>query len=136
MARYAIISGNRVENVIVWDGVSDWGNPYPNTLLLNVDAYACGPGDIYDPNIDPPFTRPPEDTRKVYTSYEFLLRFTSDERALIRSTALTDPQTADFLQLAQAAQEIANDDPMTVQGMNYITNIGIITEQRKNEILS
>ena len=37
--------------------------------------------------------------------------------------------------LAQAAQEINNDDPMTVAGMNYLVTIGVLTEQRKNEIL-
>lgn len=71
-----------------------------------------------------------------WTSYEFLRRFTVDERAAIRSGALTDPVLADFLMMSQAAQEVVNDDPMTVAGMDYLVSVGVLTEQRKAEILS
>jgi len=37
--------------------------------------------------------------------------------------------------LAQAAQEIISDDPVTLQGMNYLVSLGLLTEQRKNNIL-
>ena len=36
----------------------------------------------------------------------------------------------------QAANEIISDDPMTVQGMDYLVSIGILTQQRRDEILS
>jgi hypothetical protein len=71
-----------------------------------------------------------------YTSYEFLLRLTAQERAAIRISAKTDDIVADFLQLSQAAQEIICDDPETILGMDYLVSIGIFSEQRKNEILS
>ena len=77
-----------------------------------------------------------DELRKSWTAYEFLLRFTSQERAAYRNAAKTDDNVADFMGLAQAAQEIVNDDPMTILGMNYLVSIGVITEQRKNEILS
>lgn len=77
-----------------------------------------------------------DELRKTWTAYEFLLRFTAQERAAFRAVALNDPLVADFQQLAQAAQEIISDDPMTIAGMNYLVSIGLITEQRKNEILS
>lgn len=70
-----------------------------------------------------------------WTSYEFLLRLTSTERAAIRQVTNTDPNVADFLMLAQSAQEIQSNDPMTQAGMNYMVSIGVFTEQRKNEIL-
>lgn len=73
--------------------------------------------------------------RKSWTAYEFLLRLTAEERASIRVTAQVNPGVADFLHLSQAAQEIINDDPMTMAGMNYLVSIGIFTEQRKNEIM-
>lgn len=76
-----------------------------------------------------------ERNRKTWTSYEFLLRLTAEERANIRSMAQMDANVADFLHLSQAAQEVVSDDPMTLMGMNYMTSIGIFTEQRKNEIL-
>lgn len=76
-----------------------------------------------------------DELRKTWTAYEFLLRFTAQERAAYRNAAKTDDNVADFMGLAQAAQEIVNDDSMTVAGMNYLVSVGLITEQRKNEIL-
>ena len=76
-----------------------------------------------------------EELRNSWTAYQFLLRFTASERASFRSAALTDVNVADFQQLAQAAQEVINDDPMTIAGMNYLVSINLLSEQRKNEIL-
>jgi hypothetical protein len=73
---------------------------------------------------------------KRYTAYQFLLRFTPQERASFREAAKTDLIVADFQQLAQAAQEIRVDDPITVAGMNYLVSLGLLTEQRKIEILT
>lgn len=70
-----------------------------------------------------------------WTSYEFLLRLTPQERADIRERAKTDPNVADFLMLAQSAQEIISNDPITLMGMNYLVSMGVFTEQRKKEIL-
>lgn len=73
---------------------------------------------------------------KRYTAYQFLLRFTSAERIAYRNAALTDPIVADFMNLAQAAQEILTNDPTTIQGMNYLVSVGLLTQQRRDEILS
>jgi hypothetical protein len=70
-----------------------------------------------------------------WTSYEFLLRLTPQERQSIREFSATDPNVADFLMLAQSAQEVVSMDPMTLAGMNYMVSIGVFTEQRKNEVL-
>lgn len=75
-------------------------------------------------------------TSRTFTAYQFLLRFTAEERAAFRAAAITDANVADFQQLAQAAQEVVSDDPMTVSGMNYLVSVGLLTEQRKQEILS
>jgi hypothetical protein len=71
----------------------------------------------------------------AYTSYEFLNRFTAAERAALRTAALTDAAIADFQQMAGAAQEIINTDPVTISGMDYLVAQGLITEARKLEIL-
>ena len=76
-----------------------------------------------------------DELRKSWTAYQFLLRFTPQERAAYRAAAQTDDLVADFLNLATAAQEIINDDPMTIAGMDYLVSIGILTSQRKAEIL-
>ena len=70
-----------------------------------------------------------------YSSYEFLQRFTAEERASFRAAAQTDQLVADFAQLAGAAQEILNTDPVTIAGMNYLVFLGLLTEARAAEIL-
>lgn len=72
---------------------------------------------------------------KRYTSYEFLLRFTPEERAAFRAAAATDPNVADFQQLATAAQQIISNDPVTIMGMQYLVLVGLLTQQRADEIL-
>jgi hypothetical protein len=77
-----------------------------------------------------------DELRKVWTSYEFLNRFTPTERAAIRTGSMSDPVLADFLMMSQAAQEVVSDDPITIGGLDYLVSIGILTAQRKAEILS
>jgi len=77
-----------------------------------------------------------DELRVRWTSYQFLLRFTAAERAAFRAAALTDANVADFQQLAQAAQEVVSDDPMTVAGMDYLVSSGLLTAARRDEILN
>lgn len=77
-----------------------------------------------------------DELRKTWTAYEFLLRFTAQERATFRAAAVNDPIVADFQELAQAANEIISDDPTTIAGMDYLVSQNLITQQRKDEILS
>jgi len=71
-----------------------------------------------------------------WSAYEFMLRFTAQERAAIRASGLSDPVIEDFLFLATAAHEVVADDPNTIAGMSALVSAGIITEARKQEILS
>jgi len=71
-----------------------------------------------------------------WTSYQFLNRFTSLERAAIRADALVNTDTADFLMLSQSAQEVIADDPVTLSGMQHLVSRGIITAERMGEILN
>jgi hypothetical protein len=77
-----------------------------------------------------------KEMRKKWTAYQFLLRFTAEERAAFRAASLTNANVADFQQLAQAAQEIVSDDPMTVAGMDYLVSQGLLTQARRDEILN
>jgi hypothetical protein len=70
-----------------------------------------------------------------YSSFEFLNRFTPAERASFRAAAQTDAAIADFSQLATAAQEVLNNDPVTVAGMDYLVSVGLLTRARADEIL-
>jgi hypothetical protein len=132
--RYAVINNsNIVENIIIIENPEVWTQ---NTLLVLLNENErCAIGWIYDSNLTPRFIFVPIQAVFSWTSYQFLLRFTVEERAAFRAAALTDPNVADFQQLAQAAQEVISNDPMTVAGMNYLVSVNLLTEQRKNEIL-
>jgi hypothetical protein len=132
--RYAVINNsNVVENIIIIENPEVWTQ---NTLLVLLNENErCAIGWIYDSNLTPRFIFVPIQAVFSWTSYQFLLRFTVEERAAFRAAALTDPNVADFQQLAQAAQEVISNDPMTVAGMNYLVSVNLLTEQRKNEIL-
>jgi len=50
---------NKVANIIVWDGVSEWIAPN-DMLVINVDNQFVGIGFIYDPQTGT-FSEPPEE---------------------------------------------------------------------------
>lgn len=77
-----------------------------------------------------------DELRKTWTSYEFLMRFTSSERKRIWNRAKTDDDIADFLMLAQSANEVLSDDPATIAGMSILVGKNIISSTRKDEILN
>jgi len=76
-----------------------------------------------------------EEMRKIWTAYEFLTRFTQQERATLRTAGQTDPLVADFSQLLGAAQEVISDDPVTIQAMDYLVYAGYITNERRSVIM-
>jgi hypothetical protein len=124
---------NKVDNVIVADGPDfhPGGDLYCVELEENE---SCEIGQIYSENSVPRFSGV-NTINRIYTSYQFLLRFTAEERSSFRTAGLTDQNVADFHELATAAQEIETLHPMTIAGMNYLVSIGLLTEQRKQEIL-
>ena len=68
------------------------------------------------------------------SSYEFLNRFTASERVAIRASTYTSVQ--DFISLVQAAQIVNFSNETTLEGMACLVTLGLLTEARKNEILS
>jgi len=71
----------------------------------------------------------------AYTSLEFLRRFTSGERAALRTAAASDASLADFLMQLECAHEIVNTEQTTTDGMDYLVAIGQLTRGRADEIL-
>jgi hypothetical protein len=129
--RYAILQDDTRDYVI---NIRDTDIVYDSDqLILLTDGEVCGKFYRYLPNETPRFLPPLP--YHVYTTFQFLLKFTTEERAAMRLLAQTDTNLADFLQLCQSAHQIENIHPMTLQGMNYLVYLNIITEQRKNEIL-
>jgi len=127
--RYAVIVNNKVQ--VIRHRLEQMTETPTNVLLAEEEE--CDRGWGYDANATPRFIAPP--SVNVWTAYQFLLRFTEAELLGIRTAATTDPLTWRFLTLATAAQEIVSNDPQTVAGMDYLVAAGLLTEQRKGEIL-
>lgn len=70
-----------------------------------------------------------------WSSLDFLLRLTFDERTELALQARTNPLVSDFRLLCASSGSVRANHPLTVQGLNYIQQLGIITEERKNQIL-
>lgn len=72
---------------------------------------------------------------KVYTPYQFLSKFTQDERIAIRKAAQVDDRLSDFMYLLEHASEIQTTDPNLISGLSALVSAGLLTAQRKDEIL-
>lgn len=55
--KYAVIRNGTVENLVVWDGETDWTAP-EGTEVVALDDRPAGPGWTYDGTS---FTAPPEE---------------------------------------------------------------------------
>ena len=50
MARYAVIDANNiVQNICIWDGVTEWSPPEGQTAVLDTDPPTAELSYIYDP---------------------------------------------------------------------------------------
>ena len=122
--------------VIVTNGVvtATRSKPHENHIAAP-DNVACG--WLYN---GVTWTEPPDvaaaRTRRTWTAYRFLKRFTAQERRAIITKAKSDDNVADFQLLLTAAQEVISDDTDVLAGMDYLVAINVLTLARKNEILT
>lgn len=154
MSEHAHIVAGQVAGLVDLDPAvrSGWvaaGNPKASIYLPIVDT----PKPTYDaardalvvvwsvwPNVEAVRTwnvRPltDEEMRQVWTSLEFLGRFTTAEMAQVETAREHDQIVQSFYRAALAANEIVSDDPRTVAGVNYLSAIGILTLARVDEVL-
>jgi hypothetical protein len=153
MSLFARIRGETVMEIIDLDPAlhASWvasGNPKANAYLPLIET----PQPAYDPLTQAlveafdvglanvvrlwsirPLT--PDEMRKVWTTLDFLGRFTDAEMNSIEIGRENDEIVRSFYRAAMAAQEIVSDDPRTVAGMNYLVSVGILTQARRDEIL-
>jgi hypothetical protein len=76
-----------------------------------------------------------DELRKVWSTLEFLGRFSDAEMQAIETAREHDEIVRSFYRAAMAANEIVSDDPRTAAGMDYLVAIGILTMARRNAIL-
>ncbi len=78
---------------------------------------------------------PPPPMTGIWHPYNFLLRFTGEERQALIEAARTDALLEDFRSLCAAAPAIELESPRTVAGMNYLVALNILTPERRDAIL-
>lgn len=110
--RFEILSGDEVVNTIV-------------ATLEFVEAHF--PGAYRE--------LPDEPVAVVLTKFEFLKRFTSDERKAINAAARVDPDVEDFKLLLDAATEVDLGHSDTVSGVQSLEAGGLLAAGRAAEIL-
>ena len=78
----------------------------------------------------------PEVVDMRITKQKFKLRFTQDERVLIRETAKTNPVVFDFQDLLDSGSHADLEDIVLITGLNAMEKLALIAEGRANEILT
>lgn len=78
----------------------------------------------------------PEVVDMRITKQKFKLRFTQDERVLIRETAKTNPVVFDFQDLLDSGSHADLEDIVLITGLNAMERLSLIAEGRANEILT
>lgn len=95
--------------------------------------------DTYEEVIENPQPQPePQPTNRWLSAILFKMRFTPQERVTIRTQAETDLVLKDFLELIDDPRLISVDLnlPEVSDALDYLISKGIITQQRKQEILA
>lgn len=100
-----IVCGDDIVCGMLWDG-SEFSNPPP------------GPA---------PAPR--------WSSLQFIERFTEAEQIAIVTAAAASPALRLWYDKAMAADEIIADDPRTVAGLQALVDAGMLTSQRRDEVL-
>lgn len=72
----------------------------------------------------------------VLSPQDFMGRFTVAEETAIRNRAMTDANMVTFLARVERARTVTLSHPDTIAGMNYCVSFGLITTERKAEILN
>jgi hypothetical protein len=68
--------------------------------------------------------------------FDFLNRFTQDERAMIRTASLGNGQLADYIAMVSAAKTVVLTDELTMTGVQALEAAGLIASGRAAEILA
>ena len=70
------------------------------------------------------------------TRFDYMRRFSLEEEAGIRVAARTDPLIEVILGRLSAAEYVDVTDPETMAGVDYLVGQGLLTAERKAEVLA
>jgi len=132
--KFAVIEGGVVVNVA--EANPGW-SPQGMTVVELGEGEAIDIGYTYDGVVfaDPNPAPEPPVAQALTTPLQFVERFTEEEQLAIATATLSDPQIKLWYDKLLASQEVVADDPRLGAGMNAMVSAGLITAQRKDEIL-
>ena len=98
--------------------------------------YKTGAGGTYETESNIVIETPELIVQKtVLTPLEFLGRFSIDELRAIFTSAKTNIDVEIWKIMFDKAQNIDLTDPLTIQGVDGLSQLGLISDSRKSEIL-
>lgn len=131
---YALINNGIVENVIMADA------DFIATLTgyeNKIEVTDVGVGWLFDgTNFTQPEAVTTAPVAKQYTQLEYQTLFTIDELVAIEVAAETNATLRVLQRMQQAATYITLDDPRTIQGMQILVSLSLLTQARYDEILT
>jgi hypothetical protein len=133
MARYAIVKGTRVDNIVIADG------PLPEVggewICVDDENPQPGPDWSYSGGVFSP-PPPPPPLANIITKLAMIDRFTEAEYEGVLAAAKTDVQVQGWLDRFASANQINLDDSRTVSGINLLVSKNLLTQERGQEILT
>ncbi len=132
MRAHLVVNGVVVNTIIV-----DSLDALPSTTLVDADTHGGGIGWIWDGEVLTPPSGPttPQTTQRQLTSLEFLDLFTESEQLAVAQAALKSAHIKLWYDRLLAASFITLADPRTETGLNHLTTAGLLTPERKDEIV-
>ena len=131
----ALIKNGKVENIIVAD--FDFAQKLGYEKVIDVTNKKVGIGDTWDGvNFIPPEITVPDITKSILTKYEFLTKFTIEERIGIYTAELSNPLIRMWLDIFRISDNIDLSNADTISGVGILAVNGFITKKRATEILT
>ena len=138
----AEIKDNLVTNVISCE--EENANIFPD--YIRVDNLTPQPGigwSYSDGTFTPPPPAPPPPPQTVFTKFQFRSRFTLQELVGIDNAGANPtltPEQKEILNTIGKNFEVAADvdltHPQTIQGVEYLASVGLLTQERATQILT
>jgi len=133
--KIALINNGIVENIIAAE--LDFAEQLGFEQVIDVTDIFCSIGWLYDGST---FTEPKQPEVEpfktpILTPYEFLKRFTSEERKAIKAATLINPDVDDLWTMFIVAKDIDLRNTDTTEGVNALEGAGILAIGRAAEIL-
>lgn len=137
MARYARIENDVVAEIIELPDGTKLADALHPDIVVNIRPAGDNvyPGFVLTSGLFvPPAPPPPPEPKRQLSFIEFLDLFTESEQ--LAAAASNDPQVRRLLLRAAGASSLSLDDTRTLNGLESLVSQGLLTAERKSQILT